>query len=120
QQPIDLPSAHRLLADHHDAPPGEFQEDRVAERHRYDASSSSPALVWVRLETTCSRSLSLAEPSSCTEQWIPHSLSVCSSHHQRPARSDCPGSTGRVHGAHPIDVYPWSNSSWYGTSCCRT
>ena len=41
---------------------------------------------------------------SCTLQWMPHSLSVSSSHHQRPARSLSPGSTGRVHGAQPIDA----------------
>ena len=44
------------------------------------------------------------EPSSCTEQWMPHSLLVSSSHHQRPARSDSPGMTARVHGEQPIDV----------------
>ena len=50
------------------------------------------------------RWLSLGVPSSWTEQWMPHSLFVFSSHHQRPARSDSPGRTGRVHGAQPIDA----------------
>jgi hypothetical protein len=49
-------------------------------------------------------SLSVFVPSSYTEQWMPHSLSVSSSHHQRPARSDSPGITARVHGAQPIEV----------------
>ena len=52
----------------------------------------------------CACSLSDFVPSSCTEQWMPHSLLVSSSHHQRPARSDSPGRTARVHGEQPIEV----------------
>ena len=69
---------------------------------------------------SAARWASVFEPSSPTLQWIPHSLSVSDSHHQRPARSLSPGWIGRVHGAQPIDAYPWSNSSWYGTSFERT
>jgi hypothetical protein len=38
--------------------------------------------------------------------WRPHSFMVASSHHQRPSRSCCPGSTDRVHGSHPMDTNP--------------
>ena len=39
QQSLDLALADRRLADHDRVPPGELQEHRVAERHRYDAAS---------------------------------------------------------------------------------
>ena len=38
----------------------------------------------------------------------PHSLRVSSSHHQRPARSCCPGLVGRVQGSQPIEMKPRS------------
>ena len=57
-----------------------------------------------RATVASARSRSDFDPSRPTEQWMPHSLSVSSSHHQRPARSDSPGRIGRVHGAQPIDV----------------
>src|SRR5436190_12065668 len=58
------------------------------------------------LASSASRSRSDFVPRSWTEQWIPHSLSVSSSHHHRPARSGSPGRTARVHGAQPIEVNP--------------
>jgi hypothetical protein len=56
--------------------------------------------------SSAARSRSDLVPRSWTEQWIPHSLSVSSSHHHRPARSGSPGRTARVHGAQPIEVNP--------------
>src|SRR5688572_658478 len=43
-----------------------------------------------------------------SEQCIPHSLATPISHHQRPARGSSPAEVGRVHGAQPMLVYPWS------------
>mmetsp|Transcript_9183 Transcript_9183/g.38896 ORF Transcript_9183/g.38896 Transcript_9183/m.38896 type:complete len:221 (+) Transcript_9183:380-1042(+) len=34
----------------------------------------------------------------------PHSFMALSSHHHLPSRSCCPGSTARVHGAHPMET----------------
>lgn len=50
-----------------------------------------------RCGRSCVRGLTLCRP---------HSFMVASSHHQRPSRSCCPGSTDRVHGSHPMDTKP--------------
>ena len=36
------------------------------------------------------------------------------------ARASSPASTRRVHGAHPMDGYPWDRSGFMMTSCSRT
>ncbi len=49
--------------------------------------------------------------SSAFPACSPHSFLVSSSHHQRPARSCCPGLVGRVQGSQPIEMKPRSCSS---------
>mmetsp|Transcript_38829 Transcript_38829/g.96306 ORF Transcript_38829/g.96306 Transcript_38829/m.96306 type:complete len:269 (-) Transcript_38829:599-1405(-) len=49
----------------------------------------------------------------------PHSFMAASSHHHRPSRSCCPGSTARVQGAHPMDTYPISCSLFTGVPMTR-
>src|SRR5690349_13574507 len=47
----------------------------------------------------------------------PHSFAVPVSHHQRPALSSSPAAVARLHGAHPILVYPLLYKGCVGTSC---